>query len=204
MAGETAQVPAFETDTRFPSGPWTGFFVQSQRPPGRHWMDLQLTFRDSLIRGDGRDWVGKFIITGHYQLVDGRCWWTKKYLGKHDVFYKGYNEGRGIWGTWEIPPLLKGGFHIWPLGTGDASASSVGVQNEEPEWAGAESLEPADVVAMGGDRLRAVNGSEVLIAHVGRETSQESASLVRLRRSSDMRDSSVDSRTGRSRFTGIT
>src|SRR5436190_4635431 len=92
-----------ETDPRFPSGPWTGFFLQPLLP-GRHLMDLRLTFRHGSMTGDGRDWVGRFTLKGRYSLDDGKCYWTKRYLGKHDVFYRGYNEGKGIWGTWELPP----------------------------------------------------------------------------------------------------
>ena len=57
---------------------------------------------------------GQAPLMRRYQVEDGQCWWTKRYLGKHDVSYKGYNEGKGIWGLWEIPPSYKGGFHIWP------------------------------------------------------------------------------------------
>src|SRR5881227_325081 len=89
-----------ETDPRFPSGPWTGFFLQPL-VPGRHLMDLRLTFRQGGMSGEGRDWVGKFVIRGRYNVQDGKCYWTKRYLGKHDVFYRGFNEGKGIWGTWE-------------------------------------------------------------------------------------------------------
>ena len=78
--------------------------------------------------GEGRDWVGRFVCTGRYDLTDGRCHWTKRYLGRHDVFYKGYNEGKGIWGAWEIPQgadglRWTGGFYIWPclLYTSDAA-----------------------------------------------------------------------------------
>jgi len=113
----------FETDPRFPSGPWTGFFLQKELP-GKHLMVLALTFQQGTMTGDGRDRVGDFIVRGHYTLDDGKCWWTKRYLGKHDVFYQGYNEGKGIWGTWEIPAdhfgiRYQGGFHIWPVGMGD-------------------------------------------------------------------------------------
>ena len=107
-----------ETDPRFPSGRWTGFFVQPLIP-GRHQMELHLTFRQGALTGEGRDWVGKFVMSGRYDTADGRCHWTKRYLGKHDVYYKGYNEGKGIWGTWQIPPLWNGGFHIWPEGMAD-------------------------------------------------------------------------------------
>src|SRR5262249_26954607 len=85
-----------ETDPRFPSGPWTGFFVQ-RAIPGRHVMELHLTFRAGEMTGEGRDWVGPFLLRGRYSVEDGKCHWTKRYLGKHDVWYKGFNEGKGIW-----------------------------------------------------------------------------------------------------------
>jgi hypothetical protein len=113
-----------ETDPRFPSGPWTGFFMQKQIP-GRHLMELNLIFRQGGMSGEGRDWVGPFVIKGRYEIGDGQCHWTKRYLGKHDVFYKGFNEGKGIWGTWEIPtdgPSSRGGFHIWPEGQADPTS----------------------------------------------------------------------------------
>ena len=98
----TSDNQLFETDPRFPSGPWTGFFLQPLMP-GRHWMELRLTFRGGVLTGEGRDWVGHFIIRGRYTVADGRCHWTKRYIGQHDVFYNGFNEGKGIWGTWDIP-----------------------------------------------------------------------------------------------------
>jgi len=110
-----------ETDPRFPSGPWVGYFLQ-RFIPGRHRMELRLTFRGGSMIGEGRDWVGAFSINGRYSVDDGQCIWTKHYFGKHDVFYRGYNEGQGIWGGWEIPRQwrtlwlrLHNGFHIWPV-----------------------------------------------------------------------------------------
>src|SRR5207248_8159181 len=91
------QAPHLETDPRFPSGPWVGFFLQKQIP-GKHLMELRLNFVQGVMRGEGRDWVGEFVIHGRYDLADGRCYWTKRYRGKHDVFYSGFNEGKGIWG----------------------------------------------------------------------------------------------------------
>jgi hypothetical protein len=114
-----------ETDPRFPSGPWVGFFLQTFPLKGKFWMELGLTFRAGVLQGEGRDLVGAFVLRGAYELADGRCRWTKTYTGKHDVFYTGFNEGKGIWGGWEIPPglwgeiRLHGGFHIWPKGMGD-------------------------------------------------------------------------------------
>ena len=121
-----------EQDSRFPSGPWKGFFLQPLMP-GRHWMDLKLTFREGTMRGEGRDWVGIFIITGRYETGTGKCWWSKRYIGKHDVAYQGYNEGKGIWGTWEIPPVWRGGFHIWPVAMGDPDSDKLTEELEEPQ-----------------------------------------------------------------------
>ena len=137
-----------ETDPRFPSGPWTGFFLQPLIP-GRHRMELHLTFRQGELTGEGRDWVGRFIVRGRYTLTDGRCHWAKKYLGKHDVFYSGFNEGKGIWGTWEIttPEFpQKGGFHIWPEGMPDPTQHHLTESADLPAVVG-ETLETSTPVA---------------------------------------------------------
>jgi hypothetical protein len=116
-----------EQDPRFPSGPWTGFFLQHWLP-GRHPTHLHLTCRDGRLMGTGHDWVGAYTVDGHYDLATGRCEWVKQYLGKHSVSYRGVNDGNGIWGTWEIRQLGgayvdRGGFHLWPEGT-DVSEES--------------------------------------------------------------------------------
>jgi len=90
--------------------------------PGRHQMELLLTFRQGVMTGEGRDLIGPFLIRGKYNLNDGKCHWSKRYIGKHDVAYQGYNEGKGIWGLWEIPPTWRGGFHIWPTTMGDPTS----------------------------------------------------------------------------------
>jgi hypothetical protein len=145
-----------ETDPRFPSGPWTGFFLQ-KLVPGRHLMDLRLTFRQGEMSGEGRDWVGKFVIRGRYSTADGRCRWHKRYLGKHDVFYQGFNEGKGIWGTWEISESAaqfsqRGGFHIWPEGMADPTKPSLHEAVEPPihveEF---EETQVPELVPVGGD-----------------------------------------------------
>lgn len=120
-----------EHDGRFPSGEWTGFFLQ---PPStsRHWMQLQLTFRQGTLNGEGSDSVGAFTMDGGYELDDGRCWWTKRYTGRHDVSYSGYNEGKGIWGVWQIPPTQRGGFHIWPAGMADPTQGALAQTEEVP------------------------------------------------------------------------
>jgi hypothetical protein len=131
------ELPGLETDPRFPSGPWTGFFLQKLMP-GKHLMDLRLTFQHGSLTGEGRDWVGLFVIKGQYNLEDGKCYWSKRYLGKHDVYYEGFNEGKGIWGTWEISAnqnfgvAARGGFHIWPEGMADPTQQHLTEQADLP------------------------------------------------------------------------
>jgi hypothetical protein len=88
-------------------------------------MELKLNFRRGVMTGEGRDLIGPFLIRGRYQVDDGQCWWTKRYIGKHDVSYHGFNEGKGIWGLWDIPPSWRGGFHIWPEWMEDPTESTL-------------------------------------------------------------------------------
>jgi hypothetical protein len=132
-----------ETDPRFPSGPWLGYWLQKAVPPGKHEMELHLHFQDGVIRGDGRDWVGRFTIQGRYELSTGACRWVKQYVGRHAVDYAGYNEGRGIWGRWEIAREgLHGGFYIWPEGMPDPSLDKLREEAELPRAGDDRSQEP--------------------------------------------------------------
>jgi hypothetical protein len=113
-------IDAVENDARFPSGRWTGFFVQCWMP-GRHRMSINLRFESGELKAQGADVVGSFTFEGQYDPADGKCRWTKQYLGRHSVNYSGVNEGHGIWGVWELPQLGglftdRGVFHIWPEG----------------------------------------------------------------------------------------
>ena len=78
-------------------------------------MDLSLTFTNHTVSGDGSDDIGRFVVTGSFHGTNDECYWTKRYIGAHDVYYRGFREGNGIWGLWELPSE-SGGFHIWPLG----------------------------------------------------------------------------------------
>jgi|SRR5215475_4815636 len=98
----------------FPSGPWTGFYNYG-RSTRKHRMDLALSFADHAVTGDGNDDIGRFFVTGRFDGTNGECYWTKTYIGAHDVYYRGFREGKGIWGLWELPNE-SGGFHIWPVG----------------------------------------------------------------------------------------
>ena len=128
-----SEPPMLETDPRFPSGPWTGYFLQHG---SKGMMELHLTFQHGALTGEGRDYVGPFVLRGRYELTDGKCYWTKKYLGQHDVFYQGFNEGKGIWGTWEITSAGsykdQGGFHIWPKGLAAAEGQQLTEEADLP------------------------------------------------------------------------
>ena len=114
--------PTAETDDRFPSGEWKGFFQQPKTR--RHEMTLNLGFCEGRLHGDGVDCVGDFELKGRYDLNSGEVWIHKAYR-MHRVIYKGFNEGKGIWGIWELPGQDKGGFHIWPKGMRDPTINEL-------------------------------------------------------------------------------
>jgi hypothetical protein len=96
-------------------------------------MDLNVTFATGRITGEGNDSVGPFVMAGGYDAATKECYWTKTYVAAHDVFYKGFREGKGIWGTWEIVSCHTGGFHIWPLGFEDGEEESASTEYEVPQ-----------------------------------------------------------------------
>jgi hypothetical protein len=124
--------PLRETDSRFPSGPWIGFFLQKEHP-GKHWMKIDLMFAEGKAFGFGKDWIGIFQVTGRYSVDDGRCELVKQYLGKHAVHYSGFNEGRGIFGGWKIPDGGNGGFCIWPEAMEDPTKRTLSKEATVPD-----------------------------------------------------------------------
>jgi hypothetical protein len=130
-----------ETDDRFPSGPWTGFYMHHGWSE-KFRQELSLSFREGVMTGEGLDGIGTFLIRGRYDCEDARCHWVKRYLGAHDVIYEGYAEGRGIWGTWKIPPLNKGGFHIWPEGMAEGQGERTSAEEDQPAGI---SFEPEEI-----------------------------------------------------------
>ena len=120
--------PQCDVDPDFPSGEWRGYYLQTGF--GKHRQTLVLTFRGGRMTGSGDDSIGRFTIKGRYDVESKEVTWTKSYLGSHDVYYRGFREIKGIWGTWEIGEAHRGGFHIWPIG--------------EDEGMHAENVEEAD------------------------------------------------------------
>lgn len=101
-------------------------------------MEMHLEFSQGNIRGEGQDDVGQFLIKGRYEVPARQCYWTKTYLGAHDVYYRGFREGKGIWGTWEITTACHGGFHIWPYGESDPES----IAESEPLPEQVEEMKP--------------------------------------------------------------
>ena len=97
MIPESEPTPVDDPD--FPSGEWVGFYLQSGE---RYRQDLRLQFTDGRVSGSGDDNVGVFAIRGHYDAESLEVTWTKSYA-THSVWYRGFREIKGIWGTWEIP-----------------------------------------------------------------------------------------------------
>ena len=81
----------------FPSGLWTGFYNYG-RSTRKHRMDLALSFAGHAVTGDGNDDIGRFFVTGRFDGTNDECYWIKTYIGAHDVYYRGFREGKGILG----------------------------------------------------------------------------------------------------------
>jgi hypothetical protein len=96
----------------FLQGPWTGFYNYG-RSTRKHRMDLVLTFADRMVSSGGNDDFGHFVVAGRFDGIKDECHWTKTYIGEHDVYYRGFRDGKWIWGLWELS-RESGGFHIGP------------------------------------------------------------------------------------------
>jgi hypothetical protein len=107
-------------------------------------MDLVLAFADRAISGDGNDDIGQFVITGRFDQANCECYWTKTYIGAHDVYYRGFREGKGIWGVWELPNE-SGGFHIWPLGQEEGERDHESAEEPAPVEAVAAAVLPGSM-----------------------------------------------------------
>ena len=110
-----------------PSGPWSGYYIYSHSEQ-RHHMRLHLTFSmDGSLSGNGTDDVGPFLIRGVFIQPTQEASWTKSYIGRHSVEYRGLYDGRSICGDWTLV-MSRGGFWIWPSGLSEGIAETV---NEE-------------------------------------------------------------------------
>ena len=60
-----------------------------------------LVLENNGIRGNGRDEVGEFDISGSYDGCNN-VQFNKSYRGAHTVCYSGKRDGNGISGQWNI------------------------------------------------------------------------------------------------------
>ena len=134
MTEDSDQPRRAETDDRFPSGEWRGFFLEPQTGARRYWMDLCLSFSEGHVNGNGRDLISDFVIKGRYDTTSGDVRLDKHYVGRHHVYCKGCADGTnvGIWGVWEVGPDYRGGFHIWPKGMPDPTQPDAKAEADLP------------------------------------------------------------------------
>jgi hypothetical protein len=96
---------------------WAGYYEQA----GRHYaQQLKLEFADGLIRGDGIDGLGTFVVEGEYRTERDRTrlGWIKTYERAHSVLYLGGFDGRVIRGQWRLPDG-SGEFELAPAAGSD-------------------------------------------------------------------------------------
>lgn len=110
-------MPSSETHPHFPSGEWEGFYTYPNSN-AKDKMGTTLEFSNGKVSGSGSDPIGAFAWSGHYDVKAETCHMTKFYMGKHVVYYDGYADENGIWGSWTISNNWRGKFHIWPKGRG--------------------------------------------------------------------------------------
>src|SRR5262249_54807964 len=84
------------------SGLWSGYYEQYGRQFPQH---MTLEFADGLVRGDGADSLGTFILEGEYRIAGSevRIGWIKTYDGAHSVLYLGALSDERIVGHWTLP-----------------------------------------------------------------------------------------------------
>jgi len=112
-----------------PSGAWSGYYLYGHAGE-KHRMRLGLTFASQgRVDGEGIDDVGPFRIHGFFDSKTNHAGWTKAYVGRHTVEYRGVYDGRSICGDWTLVGDT-GGFWIWPSEFEEGEAVEEGI--EEP------------------------------------------------------------------------
>ena len=129
--------PSPETDPRFPSGLWKGFYVQNGRKI-RTAVDLVFhrTAADGgHVCGKGSDPVGNFRFVGTYGLDTGKVTLRKHYLAQHMVAYEGVcvSSLPMLEGRWQLrADHLTGCWRLWPVDKDNEwELESVEVQSNE-------------------------------------------------------------------------
>lgn len=102
----------------FPSGRWVG--IQKCVGHGTLRLALLLTFKSGKIEGSSVLPDETVTIQGTYDGESLECRFTFRFDRPGDIDgFRGFREGRGIWGTWQCPVVgCTGGFQIWPAADG--------------------------------------------------------------------------------------
>ena len=88
---------------------WKGWYEQNG---ARSKMVIgKFKVKDNKISGEGQDEVGKFVFAGLYDTAN-EVHFIKRYLGQHEVHYKGKREGQTISGTWSVMGM-SGTFYLY-------------------------------------------------------------------------------------------
>lgn len=95
-------------------------------------MRLSLTFGGGSMSGDGTDDIGPFLIRGVFDPSSQEARWTKSYVARHSVEYRGLYDGRSICGDWTLI-LGSGAFWIWPSTLSEGLAKSTEEELDKPE-----------------------------------------------------------------------
>ena len=84
------------------SGVWRGNYVQGGE---EYPQEQRMEFADGIVRGEGADGVGAFVIEGQYHAAgpgELRIGWIKTYREGHSVLYLGVFDGTSLRGDWKI------------------------------------------------------------------------------------------------------
>jgi hypothetical protein len=108
-------------------GRWVGCFAQPSMAFRPRWMELSVKLAPSAddggrhLTGDGRDVVGRFLLSGSADPVSSEVRFEKRYVGAHPVRYAGSvtdgvlrgvwtlpgGEGRGLFAFWHVDGLSR-------------------------------------------------------------------------------------------------
>ena len=123
----------------FPSGRWLGWSECADH--GRITLRWNLSFVSGRISGSTYERDRLVRISGTYEPEKLECLISQHYTPADLDAFRGFREGKGIWGTWKCSAMgCTGGFLIWPYredeGAGEASLSEEPIP--ETAWGVAE------------------------------------------------------------------
>ena len=126
--------PSFETDPRFRRARGPASSSSPGRPSGTGWSSTSRSAMASW-RAPGGTGSASSPWRAATTSTTARPTGTRRTSGAHSIAYSGYNEGKGIWGTWEYQSNWRGGFLIWPVAMGDPTKAKLAEAVDVPKEA---------------------------------------------------------------------